>query len=817
MLMSEFVSQVLNEFRSLPENPAGTHPLVSRESQIEYDKLKNYLLRYVDCNDALEVYVDQIKKLFQTRFNEKRNTLSSYQIHPYSKINYSYVILAKHLAQYTHIPVYNLLMPTVQFDKSFYHFKPNEFILIERDGLIPVSVIDYLDNLMSPAHDGLIVSLTRAERKLITHHSDEARRYTQAILLDENKDVISACREKLASALKSNDYRVTADFGRKGEARLAASILPYINDWRELAGIISGYVPKADWQKCFDLINNGNLFKAMLDIEFNKMDLQSGGIEMRLIELSRNLRKRIQLLETFFSKLKEKELAVSSVARKIPDLLRIVSTFDMADMFAKANYNMDEFKRLLFNKITAKLAKLPAHIFDDQLEVYRGQAELTDVIVQIYLIKRQIKRLKTLNASDFFMLMMSIDIDKCRPDEGEQLLTQAYDTFLMLSFKKNTLKCEYDNFVRTYFFLLSEIYRRQRDFRGDQYLSSVNCKANKMQACELFQHFLLSDYSLHEFCAYPFNDALLDQNDLTAIWTPLSSDTLGELTDNAFKLGAIFYYNDVNTDYQSAQITFDDNEHLNKSYLAEVEGWEKIVKEMLKGMSAGKWKAFINHIDEIDSREQAQKYLIKHALYNACSMDTLMTLLVDYLPQGEWKKVAAEVELITWISAITNLDVKSLKIISREDPLKFRTKFWGDFDIHFQNLLKANEYFPSDRHARAYAFCLALTYKRQREKRGDYSTQLARTASKFKILSGYSGHSKKDKVLACDALIDFIVAEGYEMSEQGLREYLRAHHLHSAQKYSDILKTDTLGEVASKVYKCGVKGVEKNKYYKYRS
>jgi hypothetical protein len=164
-------------------------------------------------------------------------------------------------------------------------------------------------------------------------------------------------------------------------------------------------------------------------------------------------------------------------------------------------------------------------------------------------------------------------------------------------------------------------------------------------------------------------------------------------------------------------------------------------------------------------------------------------------------------EFINWICAITQIDLHQIKSACKGDAFKFQTRMWQQFDEAFLEICKQNRNFSSDTYLRAYAFCLAVTYKRQRDKRGDYASGAARTASKFNITNLYSTfrplYQKSDKIAACEAFINFILDDAYKLTESDLMVYLGKNYKNTADKYLNILKADTLGVLTQYVLKLG--------------
>lgn len=808
MLMSEFVAKALDEFRLLADDPVGMHPLVKKESEKEYKQLERYLRGYLQSQQDVTHYLLSLKELFARRFYEKISTPSIYSFTPYSKVNEAYLILAKHLAPYAYSEAYDLLMPSVYFSESFYALRPHEFVLIKRDDLfIPINVVDYLDHLPAPSLHPRLKRLKKNERKLIIHHSEEARRYAAAILMGVEKDIIALRRAELVQAIKKTTYNLTIRFSKESYASLAQSLLRSTEEGQELAAMLGEHVPRQAWSACLDVIQSKRLCKAILKVDMDSVEGKTIPLDGKLTALSLDLHYRYELFTRALIYLESKEKNMIEDAKKIPDIMRIVSQFNWVSMLEEVQYQIPHFKRLLISRLQDSLSSLPPHIFDDQLRAYKSLEELANTILDIGSVRNQVHSFRLLSASDLFKLILNFDLDKYKLtcannarelSEDELLLSAIGSNLVYLSINRKNSHCADDNYVRAYFFMLTAVYKYQRDLLGESHLPSGNSKENKFASCELLQHFLLSDYSLKTFNMYPLNDDLLNESDLASLYTSLSSGTLGSIFDALFKFSSLYYRfmqpeNDLPASYNE-----EEKQVLAVSGIRLIENWQGKTRALAKTMSAVKWKAFMDEVYDLDKKEAIEACLTKHTLHHAKHIDTFIRTLAYGVAKEKWPIVTQEIQLIPWLSTVAGMDVESICALSIGKPLVFEAKFWEQFDLCFKRLLKENKATASLNEARAYSFCLAMTYKRQREKRGDYTSSFARTASLFRITSIYSTATKNDKIQACDALIQFILEDKAQWSEAGLKEYLRKNYKNSA-KYESILLADTLGELTRQI------------------
>lgn len=829
MLMSEFVTLVLSEIRSFENNPPPAaesqkriHPLTSREGEEQYANLIRYLLGHKNCQDDVSVHAKKMEQLCASRFHEKVFSRVFFHINPYSKVNFSYATLARKLAEIVNKPVYHLLMPAVKFTREIYSLSPYEFALVKRgDVFIPINIVDYLDNLNKPSSYARI-GLTKKEIDFIVYHSDETRQYMYAILMNDEATKVS-CREKLVQAMKQGNYTVTASFGQESDANLAKTLLPNIADQQELVAVIAGYIKKTEWSSCLDLINNKNLFKAILAIEFNQINLKSSEVESYLADLVRGLNEKYHLLETLFIYLFQKEDFLKKEMTKIPNIMRVISTLDMAGMLQQSKCNISDFKKLVEQEIKKQLLLLPKDCFVGELNGYSSWQALINTVVSLSAIQKQIHNFNLMSASDLFRILLNFDIEKYKQSQNNNLRGLSQDELLLIQFsddlvsyllKKDSITCNYDNFIRVYFLLLADLYKRQRDFKGDRLIfpvankvmSGVPSKDNKIPACELFQHFLASDCPLHEFYAYPLNDDLLMQKDLSTLYHSLRSKTLGGIFDVALKFFDLFYRY-KNTEKLSAS-RIQDEQHIACSFVGEVEGHQEKISYLATVMPEEAWKNFVNQAYGPCSMWEARKYLETAVLQHAADLNMLVDTLASSFPKDQWKAAVQSIGLVDWLSMVTGVNNTSVKANAKGNPIEFEAQLWKSVDKFFTCLEFASSH-VSFVHMQAYCFCLAMTYKRQREKRSDYTakgdytpnvaaTMAARTASLFKIKVA----SRCDKVSACEALIEFVLDENVQWSEEGLKDYLKKNYKEMAIKYFPILLSDSLGELTRKILAC---------------
>lgn len=830
MWMSEFVTTILSEIRSFENNSPSNHdqhrihPLVSREGEEQYHKLINYLLQYINCHDDVKFHAKKIEKLFIVRFREKSLTRVFFHITPYSKINFAYATLARKLAELTNKPIYNLLMPSVSFTREIYGLAPHEFFLIKRgDKFFAISIVDYLDHLTRPSFYKKF-NLTKKEISFIVNHSDETRRYANAIVMN-NEPAIKACREKLVNALKQANYYVSAPFDKESDAFLAKNLLPTKTDQQELASIMAGYIANSEWVTCLDLINNKNLFHAMLGVEFDHLDLKSQEAETHVVVLAKELNEKCCLLESLFLCLSRKEENIKEKTKKIPNLMRVISSFNMADMLQKTKFNMVDFKKLMEQNLKKKLRLLPKESLQSELNQYANWDILIADLVSLSVSQKQINTFNLLNQSDLFRLMLNFDIKKYKSlqahnvrglSDDELLLIQVNDDLIQYSIKKDSIPCDHDSFIRVYFLLLFDLYKRQRDFKGDKLISPLANKAmlglhnknNKMAACELFQNFLSSDYPLHEFYSYPLNDPLLTQYDLSALYQSLSSKTLGSIFDVALKFFVVFNQY-KNTENSLSSQGLQNEQHIVHSFVGEVENWQEKVKYLANRMSEKAWKNFIGSIYDLGSQDEARQYLATTILHYSHDLNRLVDALAVNFPKDKWMAVTQSIGLVNWLCMVTGIDIRVLKTQAKGNPIEFENELWKNFDNQFSSL-ECTFQGHSFVHIQAYCFCMAMTYKRQREKRGNYTSNIASTASLFGIAKVAS---KCDKISACEALITFILDDNVEWSESGLKDYLQKKYKKEAIKYFHVLLSNSLGILTRKILGC-VPQAEKMAYKK---
>jgi hypothetical protein len=817
MLMSEFITNVLQDFRSLPGSLPGNqkrmHPLVKLESAIEYIDLENHLKKYLDCHDDVSQHLDKIQKIIHLRFSKTFNTIAHYQINPYTKVNCAYAILAKHVATLRHVPIYDVLFPNTKLTKEIYLLNPHEFIFLDRDGeLIAVSVMAYIDGLKKARVNPIVGPLSPIESRLIFQHSEEARRYANAVFMQEDEETLALRRSELEAVIKLKTYPMTANYGKAGEKHLALSILPSIYDWRQLVVIMSTYIPREDWGECLNLINNDNLFKAMLGLHFKELDLESTDIIDSFKKAINETNACCAQFQTFFAAVKEKEQSIVNTSRIIPDLMHIVSTFKVVEMLEKSDWNFTKFKELIITDIGKAISALPRHSLDAQLKHFTSKEALANAIADILVQEKQNAMLKRLSISDLFIMLMHVNLShyqnqnparKRKLTPSELLLTHISDSLIKRLTAKIDITVKGDDCLRAYYYLLAEVYLRQRDLSGDSFLANTNSKFNKMQACQLFQQFLSSHYALHELYLYPLESPISSTTDLSSLYGPLTSDTLGLLSSSAIQFGNMLDQNNLEQPALANPSVTEDKKDLSSSWLARVQGWESLVEDMLKIMTSKQWKAFLEGVYSCETLEQATHHLISHALEYATQLDTVLSILVDFVPMSGWKAIIGDTGLIHWFGVMTDIDMSHLKARSKGDALKFQANLWSEVDEGLRKLVKQTRYFHSDMHTRAYAFCLAMTYKRQRDKRGDYGSSAAKTASLLSVTSFYSTirpvHEKKDKLKACDALIDFILDTTYQFTEADLKAYLVKNYKDSAEKYLSILTHDTLGKLTQHI------------------
>lgn len=826
MKMSEFAANVLHEMRSLNEdstqlnrlreNLRTLHPLIYLESIIEEEQLEQFLLNKLNCtNEEVELHMPAIQDIIDKRISKTRNKITSFQISPYSKINMTYAILAKHVARYLVKPVYHVLFSKVEFDRRFLllRLQPYEFILVEREKTIPVSIIEYLDNLRVSQTNKKLLKLNHEEERLIINHSDLAQSYAHAILMNEAEEVVNAKREKLVTSLKSDNYVVTADYGKEGEKNLALSILPDIDNWQLLVAVLSAYIPKSEWSKSMSFINNQNLYQAMLKLEYNKQDLSSSVIVDSLKEVMGSFNKHVSLLERLFLIIREKETFYNHELNKIPDLLIAALKFNTAELLHQANNDMRKFKSDLQEKMQNEIKNIPYQLLQKQIAQFSSPEEMIEHIVRLIVDNKIINTFKNMSHSDLFMLMMNFDfalfqeeVDKGDLFSGEKQKKNGDEIFLSLLYKQLTkpilaerqIPRMSDTYVRAYLHLLAELYKRQRDQSGDSILATTNCKQNKINSCELLQFSLVSDYPLHELYAYPLDCELTNDSNLVALYTPLMTGTLGEISKGSYIIGVLLDQYCSDSGNRKPLSIDKDKQFLSQSMIGRINDWELIIDQMSLAISRKKWDEFIMHIADYDSIEKVRLYLATTALNVSTNINDIMTVLLKLLPTSVWQSTVTQVGFTRWASAILNFNLSHIKESSKHDAFQFENKFWLMLDNSMPKLIKQPRQFVSFQEIRAYSFCLAMTYLRQREKRGEYSSRAAKAVSMLNVSSVLNIHTlyqRADKVAACKAFINYLLSENEEFSEARLMAYLQTHYKQNAGKYYDILTKDSLGEL----------------------
>lgn len=286
---SDFIEALTAEINSLTESSRDYDMLIRLESAISLVELREILASLKEelsaCDEVIKAdHVKPLLDFLQERWIAIQNTDAIYPHSAGTLINRMCRIIARHLSPIVKKHPYDLLMPTVRFTN--YNLKLSEFILRD-DGVTPLEVVQgfaflddnnaarleesYMMRRESPVRDSRI-RLSLGEVVRILNHSVDAPGFYKAIYASKNTKE----EDKFKSAIKSDDYKVTASYAVEGERCLINSILRRVKTPDDLAGFLSRHlVREGGWQAFLDRLcklSPDTLFRIMVGMRETDID-----------------------------------------------------------------------------------------------------------------------------------------------------------------------------------------------------------------------------------------------------------------------------------------------------------------------------------------------------------------------------------------------------------------------------------------------------------------------------------------------------------------------------------------------------------------
>jgi len=237
--------------------------LLSRiEVKVTLSKLKELLDQYDKQNS--EVSYLSLKPLFDflaDRWRYLKRTNATYFLKPNSAVNRGCCLLAEKLSSQFNIPIKDILMPSVaakQNEKKYYQWRWHEFILDKNGDPFSIQAClsyseEYKKSFLYQPVKKTILHNDTEERALVINHSEEAKKYYNAIRdftvhgNNQERDLIAA-RDAFNQKIISDEYKVTASYGEAGENRLMDFLLKDCKNLHDLIQFLMTYVAMNNWK-----------------------------------------------------------------------------------------------------------------------------------------------------------------------------------------------------------------------------------------------------------------------------------------------------------------------------------------------------------------------------------------------------------------------------------------------------------------------------------------------------------------------------------------------------------------------------------------
>ncbi|RDI48760.1 hypothetical protein AQULUS_09200 [Aquicella lusitana] len=291
--IKEVVEDVLKAFQLLEECPH-LKPLVRIESDLAFRELNLVLEQFVrseaQINQILKNYpgpemgaiqccLETILIFLNDRWECIQGTDAVYFHYPNSRINRACLLLAQHLATLLETHPYLLLMPSIknlykgELLERLLSLNFNEFIMSDdTHTFIEVGpCLNAADKSRTTTlfhTDGSEKKLTENETQRIINHSLEALYYYDVIEYSTQRlqmPIPPNSSNELFKALKEQKCHMKVSYGRKGNQKLAETILRKIKDPHELVDIMTSVLSKNEWRDFIGCISTETLARIMLE------------------------------------------------------------------------------------------------------------------------------------------------------------------------------------------------------------------------------------------------------------------------------------------------------------------------------------------------------------------------------------------------------------------------------------------------------------------------------------------------------------------------------------------------------------------------
>lgn len=798
MLTKNLVAALLSLLENKLTKERESSPLVMLKSTLAVLELKNFLKQYAKHESEHTHFLSRLEIFFADRFKEICLSNASGQISPFSRGNLAYLKVAEALKEMrlTNKHVYDLLMPGVNFPAEFYQLLPYEFILVERQGeLFPVSIVKFISDRESYKH---LEPFSAAELQLIYYHSSEAHEYMQAIVNKESAENIQLAKDKLQSMLKTDKYKITASYGKKGDYELAKSILPLISNREVFTMILSHYIPEHEWQQQVSLIPDNEMINLVLGMNLSNVN-EAYSIEVvnQLDMLNEDIKRRAFFLKRLLDHIKLRREALACDCESFPNLMKFMLNFNLADAFHNANYDMNELKKYLHEQI--KLLT-PAYNLTNEVNKFDNADVLANFLITQFGDLQQIKTIREMSQGDLFLVLMKLNreaLESCWTDKqnkfDEFLLNKTHHQ-IRLELRKNAFyPTNSDVFLIAMYFLILDVYLRQRDYRGNQAY-----KAIKFTGTEFLKKILLDHGDINELAICFLNDETLKEENIAGIWGALREGVLGRIVESMMTWSKIFKkYAVPSVKIPSEAIV---KERMKNMPFSKIVGWEGQVAIIFYRLKPILLKKFINNLSSVQTVTDAKSYLDSYRLQAITSLDDLLSFLIQ--PHIKSFEIINQLSTSHLFKIMLDLDVNRIKISVDNDAVKLQEKVITQFNQAFDGALQRDIAFKNTLAFYAYIFCLAQAYKKYRLKGAEYISIGAQAASFFK-----RGCSKTEKISFCEKLQAFLLflmktESGKSFTKEEFINFLRANFRDSWQKDIEMLEpsSDMLNRLIQKAF-----------------